>query len=161
MTFVAAASVAAALLAAPTAAVDVEREKRELLRLGAAARAAHFAYDAAALVAPHADGFISVGDGRVNRPSKDQSRAMFQRYFDSVAFKMWDDIAPPVVTLSHDATLATVLVQKRVRLAPKAKPDGPATETDWAWVETWRKQDGAWRMQMIVSTSQPPKPVGG
>jgi hypothetical protein len=159
MSFVAVA--AAALIAAPAAAVDLEQEKRELLRLGEAARAAHLAYDAAALIAPHADGFVSVGDGRVNRPSRDQSRAMVQRYFDSVIFKMWDDTAPPVVTVSDDATLATVLVQKRVRLAPKAKPDGPVTETDWAWVETWRKQDGAWRMQMIVSTQQPAKQVGG
>ena len=149
---------AAALLGAP-AAVDLEQEKRELLRLGDAARAAHMAYDAAALVAPHAEGFVSVSDGQVHRPSKVQSSAMFRRYFDGVVFRMWDDIAPPVVTLSDDATLATVLVQKRVRLTPKAAPDGPVTETDWAWLETWRKQDGAWRMQMIVSTSQPPKRV--
>jgi hypothetical protein len=151
---------AAAMLGAP-AAVDLEQEKRELLRLGEAARAAHMAYDPAALVDPHAEGFVSVSDGQVHRPSKAQSSAMFQRYFDSVAFKMWDDISPPVVTLSDDATLATVLVQKRVRLTPKATPGGPVTETDWAWLETWRKQDGAWRMQMIVSTRQPSKSVPG
>ena len=152
---------AAALLVAPAAAVDLEQERRELLRLGEAARAAHMTYDAAALVAPHADGFVSVSDGQVHRPSKAQSSAMFRRYFNGVVFRMWDDIAPPVVALSADATLATVLVQKRVRLTPKAAPDGPVTETDWAWVETWRKQNGAWRMQMIVSTSQPPKRIGG
>src|SRR3712207_7066465 len=49
----------------------------------------------------------------------------------------------PYTTLfrSDDGTLATILVQKRVRLTPKAEPDGPVTETDFAWVETWRKQD--------------------
>ena len=155
-----AALVVAAALAAPSA-VNLEQEKRELLRLGEAARAAHFAYDARALASATADGFVSVDAGQVRRPSKAEFQAMFQRYFDGVVFKMWDDIAPPVVTLSDDATLATVLVQKRVRIAAKAAPDGPVTETDWAWVETWRKQDGAWRMQMIVSTRQPPKPVAG
>lgn len=159
MSFVALA--AAALLVAPAAAVDLEQEERELLRLAESARAAHIAYDAAALVAPHADAFVSVSDGQVHRPSKAESLAMFRRYFEGVVFKMWDDIAPPVVTLSNDATLATVLVQKRVRHTPKAEPGGPVTETNWAWVETWRKQDGAWRMEMIVSTSQPPKRVTG
>ena len=159
MSFVAFA--AAALLAAPAPAVDLEREERELLRLGEAARAAHMAYDARALAAATADDFVSVDDGQVHRPTKAAVETMFQRYFDSVVFRMWDDIAPPVVTLSDDATLATVLVQKRVRLAPKATPDGPVTETDWAWVETWRKQDGAWRMQMIVSTKQPSKRLAG
>ena len=101
MSFV--ALVAAAVLAAPSPAVDLEREKRELLRLGEAARAAHLAYDAAALVEPHADGFVSVDAGQVHRPSKAQSLAMFQRYFGAVAFKAWDDIVPPVVTVSDDA----------------------------------------------------------
>ena len=143
---------AAVAVAAP---VDLEAEKRELLRLGQLSRTAHLTYDPELLVASQAPGFVSVSEGRISRPSAEQSRAMFRGYFASVTFKAWDDLAPPVVTLSDDATLATVLVQKRVRLTPKDKPDGPVTETDWAWLEIWRKEQGVWRMQMIVSTRQP------
>ena len=152
-------TVLAAALAAPAAAADLEADRRELLRLAAEARAAHLAYDPAPLLRAHAEGFVSVSNGKVSRPSPEDTRRMFAGYFDSVRFEAWDDLAPPVVTLSDDGTLATMLIQKRVRVLPKSGPGAAGGETDWAWLETWRKQDGQWRLQTIVSTNQPPRRI--
>ena len=152
------AALALASATSAAAAADLEAERRELLRLAAEARAAHLAYDPAPLLRAHAEGFVSVSNGKVSKPTKEESLRMFAGYFESVRFEAWDDLAPPVVTLSDDGTLATMLIQKRVRVRPKSGT-GAGSETDWAWLETWRKQGGRWRMQTIVSTSQPPRRI--
>ena len=150
---------ALAVFAPPAAAADLEADRRELLRLAAEARAAHLAYDPDALLRHQAEGFVSVSDGQVSTPTAEASRRAFSGYFESVRFEAWDDLAPPLITLSDDGTLATMLIQKRVRLVPKTRTDQAGSETDWAWLETWRKQDGRWRLQMIVSTNQPPRRI--
>ena len=154
-------SLVALMLAAAAAAtpVDLDKEKRELLRFTEEARIAHLTYDPDKLLARHSADFVSVNAGRVERPAPERSRARFQAYFASVRFKAWDDLAPPIITISDDGGLATILIQKRVRLVPKDKPDGPVTQTDFAWLETWRKEQGVWRMKMIVSTNAPAQTV--
>ena len=152
------AALALASMASAAAAADLEAERRELLRLAAEARAAHLAYDPAPLLRAHGDGFVSVSNGKVSKPTREESLRMFTGYFESVRFETWDDLAPPLVTLSDDGTLATMLIQKRVRILPKSGA-GAGSETDWAWLETWRKHDGQWRLQTIVSTNQPPRRI--
>jgi hypothetical protein len=152
-----AALVLAGSLTAPAVALaaDLEAERRELLRLQAQFRAAHLGYDADLLVSTAADPLVSVDSGRVSVSSQAEQLALFRRYFGEVRFLEWDDAVPPQVTLADDGTLAVVLVQKTVRAVAKTAPasaEASARAERFAWVETWRKQDGRWRMVMIAST---------
>ena len=125
----------------------------ELLELQKRQREAHLNGDAAQMVSLFADDFTSIQDGEVTRPSREASLERFGRYFARVRFHAWDDLADPVIEVSGDRTLATVLVQKRVHIA---YPDdhGRETEelTDFAWVELWRRREARWELAMVVST---------
>lgn len=124
----------------------------ELRRRHEVQREAHLGADADRLVSLFADDFVSVQDGVVSRPSRAQSRARFQRYFDLVTFLAWDDIEEPVIELAADGSLATILVRKRVHLTHP----GGEEETVFAWLETWRHRDDRWELAMVVSTRQAP-----
>ncbi|GIH05454.1 hypothetical protein Rhe02_35210 [Rhizocola hellebori] len=134
------------------------RAVKELLGLQAEQRRAHLEGDAAAMVAMFAGDFVSVSDGVVSRPSREESLQRFERYFGLVTFQAWEDIAEPVIEVSGDGSLATVLVTKRVQLTyPDDTGAITAEETFFAWAETWRHADGTrWELAMVVSTRRAP-----
>lgn len=128
----------------------------ELLQLHEQQRDAHFNRDAKLLVSKFADDFISVSAGKIARPTREQSLNRFQTYFNRSSFVEWDDIAPPVIKISKDASMAYVIVHKRVRLKA-ADENGLSQEqtTIFAWMETYEKQNGKWMMTAIASTNEP------
>ncbi|HYF65204.1 MAG TPA: DUF4440 domain-containing protein [Herpetosiphonaceae bacterium] len=127
---------------------------QELLQIQAQQRAAHLGADAGLLVEIHADDFLSVANGQVTRPTREESRQRFQRYFDLVTFLAWEDTAPPLIWVAADASLATVIVQKRVHLRYADQAGAERTEeTRFAWHETYRREGGRWRLAAMVSTN--------
>lgn len=129
-----------------------EDDLAELQRLLAQGRAAHFNRDADLLVSSISDEFISVDSGEVTRPDRKSSQDRFQAYFDAVEFLEWDDIEPPVIRISRDGSMAYVIVRKRVRLKDLTQ-NGKEETTIFAWMETWEKEDGAWKRKAVVSTN--------
>ena len=129
------------------------RAEAELLRLQTLQRRAHLEKDADLLTSTFADDFVSVADGVISRPTREESRERFQTYFDSVEFLAWDDISPPVVHVSTDGSVGHVLVHKRVHLRNPAS--GRESESEFAWLETYRRDNGEWRLTMVVSTQRP------
>ena len=128
----------------------------ELRALHESQRQAHLDRDAQRLVALFADDFVSVHDGQVSRPDRAASLERFERYFARVTFRAWDDVTPPVVEVSDDATLATILVTKRVHVDYVDEEGQPAEEvTDFAWTEVWRRREGPWELAMVISTRRP------
>ena len=127
--------------------------EEELLQLQALQRRAHLEENADLLTSIFADSFISVENGAISRPSRQESRARFQAYFDGVEFLAWEDITPPIIRVSGDGTLGHVLVHKRVRLRDPAS--GRESETEFAWMETYEKRGGEWRLTTVVSTQRP------
>jgi ketosteroid isomerase-like protein len=133
------------------------RAVEELRELQAEQRRAHLAGDAAAMAAMFADDFVTVADGVVSRPSRDESLQRFERYFDLVTFLAWEDIDEPVIEVAADGSLATVLVTKHVHVAYPGD-DGVTVEgeTYFAWGETWRRSaEKRWELAMVVSTRRP------
>jgi hypothetical protein len=127
----------------------------ELLDLQRRQREAHLNGDAVQLVSLFADDFTSIRDGEVTKPSRDMSLERFTRYFELVSFRAWDDLADPVIEISVDATLATVLVQKRVHITyPNAHGERVEELTDFAWVELWRRREERWELAMVISTKR-------
>jgi ketosteroid isomerase-like protein len=119
-------------------------------------RAAHVGRDASLLVSLFADDFINVGAGRVTRPTRAESLAGFQAYFDQSEFLAWDDVEPPLIRISSDGSMAYVVVRKRVHLISSG-PDGSreARETTFAWMEAWERLGDAWLLHAVASTNEP------
>ena len=134
----------------------------ELLELHHQGRAAHFNRDAKLMVSEFADDFTSVSDGKISKPKKENSIARLQSYFDNSTFLEWDDITPPVIKVSDDATMGYVIVHKKVRLLAKTEGGGSEEETEvFAWVAIYRKLKGQWKLTTVVSTRTPEQePIG-
>ena len=132
----------------------------ELLELHRQQRAAHFNRDAKLLMSASADDFTSVSDGKIQKPSREKSISGMQSYFDSSTFIEWDDIAPPVIRVSDDATMAYVIVHKKVHLIEKTEKGDSQEETEiFAWVAIYQKRNGQWKMTVMTSTRTPEQEV--
>ena len=129
----------------------------ELLLLQKQERDAHLQKNAARLVEMFAPDFINISDGNVTRPSKEESLRRFQAYFDRTTFLEWADITPPIIRVSQDASMAYVLVQKRVRIKPSDETSTKESTTIFAWIETYEKQGGKWLLKVVASTDHPQK----
>lgn len=128
----------------------------ELLVLHNQARAAHFNRDPDLLVSDFADDYTFIGGGKVQKPAREASIARFRSYFNSSTFLEWDDITPPVINVSDDATMAYVTVHKRVRLLARDEKGAEREETEiYAWLATYRKIGGKWKLTTIASTNTP------
>ncbi len=147
----------AALSAACTRpASDPDADRAALLRLHDLQREAHISKQAQLLTGTFADTFYSIARGRVTTPTRAESDARLSAYFAQSTFLEWDDIAPPIVSVSPDGQMAYIIVQKRVRLTSPDSTGHPGEErTDFAWLETWEKRDGQWRLTTVASTDRP------
>jgi len=128
----------------------------ELLHLHEQQRVAHVGKNAELLVSMFADDFVNVSDGKISRPSREESLRRFTSYLERSSFLEWDDISPPVIRVSEDASMAYVIVHKRVRLnAANEKGALQEESTVFAWMETYEKRDGKWGLSAIASTKAP------
>lgn len=130
----------------------------ELSQLQKQARVAHFTRNAPLLVATFADDFTSIAGGKISRPAREASLTRFQNYLNRSTFIEWDDITPPVIKVSDDATMGYVIVHKKVRLTTKDAAGAEREETEiFAWIEVYRKIKGEWKLTAVVSTNTPEK----
>jgi ketosteroid isomerase-like protein len=130
-----------------------EQARQELLALHADDRRAHFATDAAALVARQAESFVYVGDGAIQRIARDDMRQTFEQYFKNATYYEWDDLEPPIVQVSQDGSLGWMITRTKVRRT-QADESGAAHEREfiYAGVMTYEKRDGRWVRTANVST---------
>jgi hypothetical protein len=132
---------------------DLEKEKAELLRIHQEEREAHFKTDVDLLLAHQAEDFVSVNNGKITSEKKQQSREFFQKYFTNAKYFEWDDMEPPIIRISKDATMAWVIVRVKVRRTQK-DISGKETETKfiYAGIMTYEKQNNKWMAIANVST---------
>jgi len=116
-------------------------------------REAHMDRNVELLLSLFADDFTMVDGGELKRPTLEEQRTRFEAYFGAVRFQKWDDLVPPVIQVSTDGTLATVLVQKEVVLVLADAPaDAKPERAVFAWAETWAKRRGRWLLVAMAST---------
>jgi hypothetical protein len=132
---------------------DLEKEKAELLRLHKTEREAHFKTDVELLLSHQAEDFVSVNNGKIRTEKKQQSREFFQKYFENAKYFEWDDMEPPIIRISKDASMAWVIVRVKVRRTQK---DAAGTEDEtkfiYAGIMTYEKQNNKWMAISNVST---------
>jgi ketosteroid isomerase-like protein len=137
----------------------IETEKIKLLTLHREQQVAHLTRNAKQFVGQFADTMISVNRGKIVTVPRDSAMKRFQLYFESVVFKKWEDVHPPVVEFSEDASMAYIVVDKLVVLEYKDGQNKNAEETThFAWVSVYKKQEnGEWQIVCNVSTNEPEK----
>ena len=128
----------------------------EILRMHEEQKAAHLTYDVELFVGNYPEQPISLSKGNVSRSTREQTLKRVRQYFSSFKFIEWEDIAPPVIKVSGDGTMATKIVHKRVRGTYKdANGKDVAEHVIYAWLEVLEKIDGKWRLVTIASTDKP------
>jgi hypothetical protein len=131
-------------------------DMREILRLHEEQKTAHLTYNAELLVGDYPVQPTSLSRGNVSNQTREQALKRFKNYFSTFKFLEWEDIAPPQVKISRDGTLATKIVQKRVRGIYKDEQGKEVAEhVVYAWLEVLEKIDGRWRLVTIASTDKP------
>jgi len=147
---------ACAVYAGPQPSPDLEKEKAELLLLHKSDREAHFKVDVDALLENSPEEFISVGRGKINRQSKEETRKFFTGYFRDATYYEWDDLEEPIVRVSNDASMAWMIVRTKIRRVQKTA-DGAEKEEKavYAGIMTYAKREGRWMRVANVSTSEP------
>jgi D-serine deaminase-like pyridoxal phosphate-dependent protein len=133
--------------------VDLEREKAELLEIHKEDRRAHFSTDVELLLSRSSEDFITVSEGKVYRVKTAESKAMFDEYFKDAAYQEWDDLEPPIVRVSNDASMAWMIVRTKVSRTQKNSMGQVKKESFvYAGIMTYEKRDGKWVRVANVTT---------
>ena len=133
--------------------VDLEKERAALLEVHKTDRRAHFETDVELLLKHSAEEFIYVGNGKISRSTRAEMKAEFEDYFRDAKYYEWDDLEPPIVRISDDASMAWMIVRNKVRRTQKL-PSGEAKERAfvYAGIMTYEKRQGKWVRIANVST---------
>jgi hypothetical protein len=128
-------------------------DQQALLDLHDQDRRAHLAGDAELLTAGMAEHVWEAGRGGINRLSRAEMRERFAAYFGSVRYLVWDDLAPPHVYVSADATAGWMAVAIEARLSALDESGQPVERAfESSWIATYEKLDGRWLMTGIASS---------
>jgi hypothetical protein len=133
--------------------VDLEKERAELLKIHEEMLQAHLNRDVEWFVRDMAEEQISVQDGEVQMTTPAETRRMFSDYLGRTRFSEYRDLKPPIVHVSKDGTLASVIVQ--VSVSGRQRNDEGAEEPlriVASWLTLYEKRAGKWIRVAIVST---------
>ena len=137
-------------------APDLEADRAELLRIHELQRTAHLEKDGELLASLISSDFVNIRAAEIDRPTPEEMAARIQPYLDRSTFLEWDDVDAPVIRISGDGTMASVIVHKSVRIRYQAD-SGEVQEghTIFVWTELYEKREGEWKLTMVTSTDRP------
>jgi hypothetical protein len=120
-----------------------------LLELHERDRRAHLGGDATLLASGVADVLVDSSRGGVQRLSRDEFRARFADYFERVRYSRWDDLEPPIVSVSPDGSQAWMAVHIGADLTTL---DAEARRFESSWIAAYEKRGDGWLMVGIGSS---------
>lgn len=134
---------------------DLKAEEQIIRNMLATERKAHFERNADLFVSEFSDSMLSINRGKVKLTPPDTMRKSISKYFNSVSFVKWDDLAKPIIRFSEDGKMAYAVVQKQVIVSRPDSLGNPVLDsTQYAWVSVYRKVKGAWKVEANVSTNK-------
>lgn len=139
-----------------TAPPSLAGEREKILQLHHAQRDYHFNKDSLNFTGQLSDDFISVNRGAVSRPARAVTLSRYNRYFSSVEFVRWDDVAEPIIRFSEDGSMAYTIVDKIVVITfADENGDLVEEETHFAWTTIYKKYGEEWKIDCVTSTNEP------
>jgi hypothetical protein len=134
---------------------DAEKSKQKIIQLLQQEQKAHFDRNVDLFISEFADSMISVNKGKVTIGTPGDNRTRIERYFGSVKFIKWDDMAQPIIRFSDDGSLAYAVIQKEVIVTyPDTLGKTFYDTTYFAWTSIYRKQRGEWKVECNISTNK-------
>ncbi|MEP7377469.1 MAG: hypothetical protein ABI675_28960 [Chitinophagaceae bacterium] len=134
---------------------DKQKETQAITAILQHERKAHFDRNADLFISTFADSMLSVNRGKVSMTTPEENKERFGKYFGSVKFIKWDDVAAPIIRFSDDGSLAYAIIQKQVILSTTDSGGKPVTDTtDYAWASVYRKKEGKWEGECNISTNK-------
>lgn len=115
-------------------------------------REAHLASDAEAASAFFDDPHIYVREGEIKRLALAEIKSSLREYFDGATFHEWDDLEPPIVHISGDASMAWMIVRLRIRYSRGEGADEVERTSVYAGLTTFEARDGVWVRVANAST---------
>jgi hypothetical protein len=138
------------------APVNYDKARKEILALNEQQRDYHFNKQAKAITDLSSDSFLLVDGGRFFQPQREAQLKNFESYFGSVDFIKWDDVKPPDIRFSKDASIAYVSVEKLVILKGLGASGREVIDTShFAWMSIYKKTKKGWQLDAIASTRKP------
>lgn len=133
--------------------LDLDAEKNAILAIHRDQQKAHLEKNVALLLGDNSADYIEVNRGLVKKPSYTENFKKFTAYFESVDFVAWEDVSPPIISISDDGTMATSVVEKLVVTRAKAA-DHKLDTTHFAWLAVFKKINGKWQLHRMGSTNK-------
>lgn len=138
--------------------LDLEVERSQILRLHHLQRDYHFNKDSISFANLLSENFISVNNGIITHPARNETISKYHTYFSSVDFVQWDDVTEPIIRFSEDAKLAYMIVDKLVKVTHQTESGEKIdSETHFAWTAVYKKYGDEWKIDCVTSTERPTK----
>ncbi len=139
---------------------DFETIRSEILDLHKQTIDAHWDKNVEFMVQDIAEDYMSVSNGEIRHPTKEDIRALFTSDLTNTTFSEYKDLREPIIGFSDDGSVAWSVVHVRVA-GKRAMDDGTAAEFDttWAWITMYRRQDDKWIRLGEVSSYKPTSPA--
>jgi hypothetical protein len=131
---------------------DFETLRSEILELHKSAIEAHLDRDVDFFVQNLSDDFMSVSNGEIDYPTKEEIRSSFSSYLNNTTFSEYADLREPIIGFSKDGSVAWSIVQ--VKVAGKRKmEDGTERDLDFAcaWITLYEREGSRWMKLAEVS----------
>jgi len=133
---------------------DFEILRSEILDLHKNLIEAHWNKDIEFFVRDISDDFISVGNGEIRKPTKEELQSSFTSYLNNTTFTEYKDLQEPIIGFSEDGSLAWSIV--KVKVAGKHKMDDNAErefDVTYAWITLYERYGNKWKRIAEVSNS--------
>jgi hypothetical protein len=124
---------------------DSEALRSEILELHKSAIEAHLNSDVDFFVQNLSGDFMSVSNGEIDYPTKEEIRSNFSSYLNNTMFSEYADLREPIIGFSKDGSVAWSIVQ--VKVAGKRKmEDGTERDLDFtcAWITLYEREGSRW-----------------
>jgi len=131
----------------------MERIRSEILGLHQALIGAHMNKDMAFFVRDISADYMSISNGEIRRPTKEEIRAQFESYLNNTTFTEYRDLCEPIVGCSKDGSVAWSIVQVKVA-GQRTMDDGTVRDLDFicAWITLYERQNERWIRLLEVSS---------
>ena len=135
--------------------VDLDKERSLILESNNRHREAHFSGDYELMMQDMADTVFIVQRGDTRIETMDMMLKRWEAYFAVVKYSRWDDLQPPKIDISKDASMATMSV-KKITVSTRETSEGLIPDTTYfAWTCMFKKIQGEWKIYSMASTRVP------
>ncbi len=124
---------------------DFEALRSEILELHKSTIEAHLSNNVDFLVRNLSGDFMSVSNGEIDYPTKEELRSEFSSYLNNTEFSEYTDLREPIIGFSKDGSVAWSVVQVKVT-GRRTMDDGTQRDLDFtcAWITLYEREGSRW-----------------